>query len=256
MNAKQQAKKVAIVTGAGSGIGRCTALALAGAGFIVVAADINLRDAEDTCGQIDERGGVSASLGVDVTSDEDCRELVAATMRTYDRVDVAVNNAGIAGYPLLTENYGIDQWLRVMDVNLNGVFRCLQHEINAMKINGGGSIVNTASVMGIRGAIGGSAYGAAKHGVVGLTKSAALECGRHGIRINAVCPGYIETPMTRGADAIFPEGMLERDLSRFAMRRFGKPEEIAQTIAWLCSENASYITGAILPVDAGISAGF
>lgn len=243
--------RVAVVTGAASGIGRATALLLAAQGCQVVAADINEAGARETARLA---GGQASWLRVDVTSETDCEALAAAALQRHGRLDVAFNNAGIAGYPLLTVDHSLAQWQRVLDVNLTGVFNCMRFQIPAMKQNGGGAIVNTASIMGLSASPGGSAYCAAKHGVLGLTKAAALEYSRDGIRVNAVCPGYIETPMTRGEDTIFPEKKIQAAIARVPMRRMAQPGEVAEMVAWLCSERASYVTGSSFTVDGGVTA--
>lgn len=249
----QFAGQVALVTGAAAGIGRATALALAAAGASVVAADIDERGAGETAALIDASGGRAMPMRTDVTQDQDCAALVAAAVDEYGRLDIAFNNAGIVGKPLLTADYSAADWQRVMDVNLTGVFLCMRHELKAM--SAGGSIVNTASIMGLIGAAGGSAYCAAKHGVIGLTKSAALEYGRSNIRVNAICPGHVETGLTVGDKALFTPARLATELEKTALRRIATPEEIAALVVWLCSSAASYVTGASYSIDGGFTAG-
>lgn len=244
--------KVAIVTGAASGIGRATALLFASHGAIVVASDVS-DAAQDVVTQIEGAGGRALYQRTDVTLDEDCAALVAATISRFGRLDVAFNNAGISGTPSLTEDQGLVQWRRVIDVNLNGVFNCMVHELRAMRSRGG-VIVNTASIAGIEAAPGGAAYTASKHGVIGLTRTAAREYGKHGIRINAVCPGFIATPMTVGDATEFASEVIEKGVARAAIRRLAEPREIAEMVLWLCSDKASFVTGAHFLVDGGVTA--
>jgi NAD(P)-dependent dehydrogenase (short-subunit alcohol dehydrogenase family) len=248
-------EKVAIVTGAGSGIGRASAVLLAESGFRVVVSDIQLDTAQETAGLIQKLGGTSIAIKTDVTSEDECRALVDLAVSKFGRLDAAFNNAGIAGYPVLTGDLSLENWQRVIDVNLTGVFNCLKYELNAMKqLGSGGAIVNTASIMGLRGVAGGAAYCASKHAVIGLTKAAALEYGRDNIRVNALCPGYISTPMTKGIDSVFPEKHMQAAISRGAMKRLGEPDEIAEMVLWLCSDSSSFVTGASHVIDAGVTA--
>ncbi len=247
--------KSALVTGAGSGIGRATALAFAREGAWVAAADMTLEAAQRTVSAIEAKGGQAVAIACDVTDEEQVQAMVAAAVAAFGGLDCAFNNAGIAPHQVnatgvLAADLAEASWQRLLDVNLTGVWRCLRHEVAQMRKQGGGAIVNTASVAGLVGLPGAAGYVVGKHGVVGLTKAAAIDHAAENIRINAVCPGYIETPMTeeskrRRGDAI---------VARTALGRFGVPEEIAEAVVWLCSERASFVTGSNWTVDGGYSA--
>jgi NAD(P)-dependent dehydrogenase (short-subunit alcohol dehydrogenase family) len=245
--------KVAIVTGGASGIGRATALLFARQGANVVVADMSETAGHEVVGMIEQEGAQAFFQTLDVRSDESCAALVEATLARYGQLDIAFNNAGVFAAPTLTEDQGLALWQRMIDVNLTGVFNCMVHELRAMKERGG-SIINTASVAGISGVFGAAAYSASKHGVIGLTRSAALEYGKFGVRINALCPGLIETPMTVGPDSGFNEKMINAGVKSSALRRQGRPEEMAEMALWLASEQSSYATGGHFVVDGGITA--
>ena len=244
--------KTALVTGGGSGIGRATSLAYAQEGARVVVADVNVEGGEETVQLIKEAGGEAILVHADVAKPEDTQAMVAQAVEAFGSLDCAFNNAGISGGTdrRLTADYLEEDWDRVVGINLKGVWLCMKAEIPQMLKQGGGAIVNTASVAGLVGIPGTVAYVAAKHGVTGLTKAAALEYAKSGIRVNAVCPGYIQTPMVQGI-FVENEGFEERVASRHPIGRLGEPSEIAAAVIWLSSDAASFVTGHNMPVDGG-----
>jgi NAD(P)-dependent dehydrogenase (short-subunit alcohol dehydrogenase family) len=245
--------KVAIVTGGSSGIGRATALLFAREGARVVVADMNDAAGQAVVDDIRQAGGDAFYQRVDVRQDEECAALVEVTLGHYGQLDIAFNNAGISGTTALTQDQTLEHWRNVLDVNLTGVFNCMVHELRAMKERGG-SIINTASIMGLQGTPGASAYSASKHGVLGLTRSAALEYGKFGVRINALCPGFVDTPMIVGANSEFDQQILAAMLKTIAQRRLGEPSEQAEMVLWLASDRSSYATGGHFVVDGGYTA--
>lgn len=242
--------KVALVTGGASGIGRATALAMAREGAKVIIADRNGPGGEETVEMIASTGGEGRAITTDVTCSAEVDALMFRVVATYGRLDCAINNAGIGGGGGSWEEGAEDVWDRVLAINLKGVWLCMQAELRQMAKQGDGSIVNSASIYGLVGSPRNAAYIASKHGVVGLTKSAALAYARAGIRVNTVCPAYIHTPMTTPAFALNP-GRLAAEIARHPFGRLGTAEEVAEAIMWLCSEAASYITGHALAVDGG-----
>jgi NAD(P)-dependent dehydrogenase (short-subunit alcohol dehydrogenase family) len=248
--------KSALVTGGASGIGRATALAFAREGARVAVADIMQDAAQRTVTEIEAMGGEALAIACDVTDDDAVKAMIAATVDAFGSLDCAFNNAGIAPYQVNAGGQKIadvapEAWRRLIDVNLTGVWLCLRHEVAQMRAQGsGGVIINTASILGLVGTATSSAYVAAKHGVVGLTKVAAADHAEDNIRVNAVCPGYIETPMTE--ETMRRRG--ERIMARVPMARMGKAVEIAEAVVWLCSPKASFVTGVSWAVDGGYTA--
>lgn len=244
--------QVALVTGASAGIGRATALAFAAAGAAVVVADVNDTQGEATAAEIRDGGGRAIYVHADVADADQVAAMVAATVDEFGRLDHAFNNAGIEGEPAPLADCPRENWDRTLAVNLTGVFSCLQAEIPALRDSGGGSIVNCASIAGLNGFPQLAAYVASKHGVNGLTKAAALELAPEGIRVNSVCPGAIDTEMVARVAAEQPE-MIERTIAAHPLGRLGRPEEIASTVLWLCSDAAGFVTGQAIAVDGGFT---
>ncbi len=244
--------KVALVTGGASGIGRATALIFAREGAKLIIADMNEDGGQQTVHMITENGGDAIFVQVDVAQATEVEAMIGKAVETYGRLDCAHNNAGIAGRiraPL--HECPEDVWDHVLNINLKGVWLCMKYEIIQMLKQGSGAIANTASIMGLVGSWSGtSAYNASKHGVVGLTKTAALEYAKAGLRVNAVCPGYIRTPLIEAALEVRPE-MEDQIISRHPIGRMGDPEEIAEAVVWLCSDAASFVTGHTMTVDGG-----
>ena len=247
--------KSALITGGGGGIGRATALAFAREGARVAVVDAAEDSARQTVALVNQTGGQAMSLAGDVTDSAQVQTMIAAVVSAYGRLDCAFNNAGIAGFQVDAAGKRTHEWAdesfdRMIAVNLRGVWLCMKHELVQMLQQGGGVIVNTGSIAGLVGLPTSSAYVAAKHGVLGLTKTAAIEYAQDNIRVNAVCPGYIETKMTE--DSMRRRG--EQILGMVPFRRMGKPEEIAEMVLWLCTERASYVSGACYNVDGGYMA--
>ena len=247
--------KSALITGGGGGIGRATALIFAREGARLAIADASRDAAAETVDLVNKAGGQAIALSGDVTETGAAQAMVAAVVSAYGRIDCAFNNAGIAGYQVDAAGKRTHEWAdesfdRMIGVNLKGVWLCMKHEIVQMLAQGGGKIVNTGSIAGLIGLPTSSAYVAAKHGVLGLTKTAAIEYAKDNIRVNAVCPGYIETKMTE--DTMRRRG--EQLMGQVPFGRMGKPEEIGEMVLFLCSDRSSYVSGACYNVDGGYMA--
>ena len=243
--------KVALVTGASFGIGRATALAFAKKGAKVVLAD--WVENPETMDLIKKEGGEAIFIKCDVSKTKDVKALFQYTIDTYGRLDFAYNNAGIEGDSAPVHECSEENWDKTIGINLKGIWLCMKYEIPEMLKHGKGVIVNCSSVAGLVGFSGLPAYVASKHGVIGLTKTAALECAKLGIRVNAVCPGVIQTPMIDRLTGKKKES-IEQFTALEPMARFGLAEEIANAVIWLCSEEASFVTGVAMPVDGGFVA--
>lgn len=244
------AGKVAFVTGAANGIGRAAALAFAREGASVVVADVSEKRNEETARMIKDLGGHALAVRCDVMRAEDVKAALEKTVEAFGRLDFAFNNAGIEYTIQPAADVTEEEWDRIIDIDLRGVFLCMKHEIPLILKQGGGAIVNTSSGAGVRGFKGGAAYVAAKHGVVGLTKAAALDYAQSNIRINAVCPGIIDTPMMDRFSGGTNEGR-QAVIAQEPVGRMGTAEEIAAAVVWLCSDAASFVVGSTMIVDGG-----
>ena len=244
--------KVALITGGGAGIGRATALAFSKAGAKVVIGDVMREDGEETAALIRQSGGDAFFANSDISKSAEVESLMNTAASRYGRLDFACNNAGIEGETVLLADSSEENWDKTMDINLKGVWLCLKYEIRQMLQQGGGAIVNIASTMGLVAHKGIVPYVASKHGVIGLTKAAALDYADANIRINAVCPGVTRTKLVERTTTEFPE-VMERLNAATPMGRICQPEEIANAVIWLCSDAASFITGHSLTVDGGFT---
>ncbi|MEU2006805.1 SDR family NAD(P)-dependent oxidoreductase [Rhodococcus sp. NPDC019627] len=244
--------RAGVVTGAAGGIGRGIALVLASEGASVIVSDLDRsrEGAEETVAIIESKGGTASFCACDVTSAEESSALVDSSIATYGALDFAVNNAGVAVHKPFAEMSDRDYQL-VTDVNLKGTFLGMRAQIQHMAAHGGGSIVNVASVAGLVAVRNIGVYTATKHAVLGMTKNAAMEYGESGVRVNAVCPNAIRTPLLEGSPEDFTRALIEPQ----AIKRFGEPEEVGDAVAWLLSDKAGYITGVALPVDGGYLTG-
>jgi len=248
-SARDLAGKVAMVTGASRGIGQASAVALARRGADVVVCDV-LDDADETLGLVKDQDRRAVYVHTDVAAAASVRNAVDTAVATFGRLDLAHNNAGV-GPPGRLADVDEADWHRVIAVNLTGVFLCMKYQLPHLLQAGGGAIVNTASMWGLVGFPGMGAYAASKHGVVGLTRTAALDYGADGVRVNAIAPGPIQTALT----ATVPVEAMDAIIGRTATRRYGQPAEVGEVVAWLCSPASSYVTGTVIPVDGGWLAG-
>ncbi len=239
--------KVAVITGAGSGIGKETALLFAKEGAKVVVADVNEKGGEETTAEIKKNGGEAFFAKLDVTDREQAKQMVKLTLEKYGKIDVLINNAGIVQDAFLSKMTE-EQWDKVINVNLKGVFNCSQAVVEVMMNQGNGVIINTSSIVGLNGNVGQVNYAATKAGLIGMTKTLAKELGKKGIRVNAVAPGFIATPMTSNV----PEKILEMMKEKTPLRRLGEPKDVAYAYLYLASNEANFVNGAVLCVDGGL----
>ncbi|MCJ2091213.1 glucose 1-dehydrogenase [Methylobacterium sp. J-072] len=248
-NANRFPGKTAFITGAASGIGRATAIAFAREGARVAILDRTEAALRPTADAIREAGADVLVLACDVALPEQVEAAVARTVETFSRIDIAFNNAGVENTAAPVADITLEDWDRILDINLRGTFLCMKHEITQMLRQGGGVVVNTASGAGIRGVAGGASYAASKHAIIGLTKSAALDYAKANIRVNAILPGNIETPMMDR----FTGGDIQKAIDLEPVGRLGKPEEIAEAVLWMSSDLGAFVTGASISVDGGWS---
>ncbi len=247
--------RVALITGASSGIGRATARTFAAKGATVVLAARRQHELASLVTEIEVQGGEATAIKTDVSAAQDVEQMVDHAIEAFGRLDYAVNNAGIEGQWAGITDLAEDEWDRVLDINLKGTFLCMKYEARAMRDCGhGGAIVNIGSVNSFLGFPTGSAYVTSKHGLIGLTTSVSAELAPQGIRVNLVCPGFIDTPMHRRARKIVGDELYDKGLlPNVHLRRVGRPEEIARSVVFLCSDEASYITGTTLTPDGGFT---
>jgi NAD(P)-dependent dehydrogenase (short-subunit alcohol dehydrogenase family) len=248
-NTKRFEGKTAFITGAASGIGRATAVAFAAEGARVVVTDRVEAALQETAGYVKEAGGEVLAIACDVSKPEEIEAAVAQAVNTFGRIDCAFNNAGVENKATPLHEIELEEWDRILSINLRGTFVCMKHEIAQMVRQGSGVVVNTSSGAGIRGVAGGASYAASKHAMIGMTKSAALDYAKRNIRVNCVLPGNIATPMMDR----FTGGDIQKAIDLEPVGRLGKPEEIAEAVLWMCSDLGGFVTGASIVVDGGWS---
>jgi NAD(P)-dependent dehydrogenase (short-subunit alcohol dehydrogenase family) len=247
--------KITLITGSASGIGRAAALAFAKEGATVIVSDMNDHGGKETVELIHANKGNATFIKTDVSKYEEVEELMNETLKQFGRLDIAINNAGINGKIARTKDYPVDDWDMVMSINASSVFYGMKVQIPIMLEQGGGIIVNTASIAGLKGLPNSIAYTASKHAVIGATKTAAMEYGRNNIRINAICPAFTVSPMfDPAALEKIAQGVPDKLKANVPMKRFAEVEEQVGAMIWLCSEQASFVTGLALPVDGGLTA--
>ncbi len=243
--------KVAIITGAASGIGREVAILFSAKDASLVLCDVDKEGLTKTAGMIEKQGGRAIPVLADVSREKEVKQLIKEAIRQYGKLDIACNNAGVSGELATTADYSEKEWDRVMNINLKGQWLCMKYQIPAMLENGEGSIINVSSILGTVGYVNAPAYTAAKHGLIGLTKVAALEYADKGIRVNAIAPAFIETPMLEKAGITTDEEVKASTVALHPMARLGRPEEVADAVVWLASDESSFVTGHTLLVDGG-----
>jgi NAD(P)-dependent dehydrogenase (short-subunit alcohol dehydrogenase family) len=248
-NTKRFEGKTAFITGAASGIGRATAVAFAAEGARVVVTDRVEAALQETAEYVKESGGEVLAIACDVSKPEEIEAAVAQAVNTFGRIDCAFNNAGVENKATPLHEIELEEWDRILSINLRGTFVCMKHEIAQMVRQGSGVVVNTSSGAGIRGVAGGASYAASKHAMIGMTKSAALDYAKQNIRVNCVLPGNIATPMMDR----FTAGDIQKAIDLEPVGRLGKPEEIAEAVLWMCSDLGGFVTGASIVVDGGWS---